>query len=273
MELDAYLHRINFVGTPKPDLETLARLQRQHGYSIPYENIDVQLDRPLSTDIESSYIKLVEQRRGGWCYEMNGLLGWALECIGFQVMRMSGGVRRAERGDSAMGNHLVLCAQLEEPWIVDVGLGDGSYEPYPLKPHTFSQRGFSYRLEQLEEYWRLYNYPGSSAPSFDFSHEPADEDLLSEKCHWLSTAAESPFMGALVCQRVTPGGYDLQVGRIATQIRPGAREEHLINSADEFVQSINDRFGLDEPALESLWEKVLEQHDSYLAAKEKESKR
>lgn len=269
MELDAYIQRINFVGTPKPDLKTLAQLQRQHCYNIPYSNLDVQLGRSLNTDIEKSYIKLVEQRQGGWCYEMNGLLGWMLECIGFNVMRMSGGVRRDERGDSAIGNHLVLCVQLDEPWIVDAGLGDGPYEPYPLRPHTFSQRGFSYQLTRSEDYWRLYNYPGGSAPSFDFVHEPADEDQLSEKCQWLSTAAESPFMSALVFQRVVPGGYDLQVGRVATKILPGGREEHLINSADEFVQSISDRFGLVEPELENLWEGVLEQHERYLASKEK----
>lgn len=269
MELDAYLQRINFVGTPKPDLETLAQLQRQHCYSIPYSNLDVQLGRRLGIDIQSSYLKLVEQRQGGWCYEMNGLLGWILERIGFDVMRISGGVRRAERGDSAFGNHLVLCVLLDEPWIVDVGLGDGPYEPYPLRPHAFTQDGFSYRLERLEDCWRLYNYPGSTAPSFDFRHEPADEDQLKEKCHWLSTAAESPFTSALVFQRAVRGGYDLQVGRIATRVRPGAREEHLIHSADEFVQSIYDRFAVAEPALETLWETVLEQHELYLASKEK----
>lgn len=270
MELDAYLHRINFVGAPKPDLDTLFQLQRQHCYSIPYSNLDVQLGRPLTTDIRSSYIKLVEQRQGGWCYEMNGLLGWVLERIGFDVTRMSGGVRRDERGDSAIGNHLVLCVELNEPWVVDVGLGDGPYEPYPLKAHTFSQRGFTFRLEHLNDYWRLHNYPGSTASSFDFVQQTADEDQLSAKCHWLSTDAESPFMNALVYQRVVPGGYDLQVGRVATTVRPGVREESLISSADEFVQSINDRFDLDEPALEKLWERVLEQHELYVASKEKQ---
>jgi hypothetical protein len=120
----------------------------------------------------------------------------------------------------------------------------------------------------MDDCWRLYNHPGSTAPSFDFSYEPADEAQLSAKCHWLSTAAESPFMNALVFQRVVPGGYDLQVGRVATLVRPGGREEHLIHSADEFVQSIYDRFGVAEPALETLWEKVLEQHELYLAAKD-----
>ncbi|WOJ94766.1 arylamine N-acetyltransferase [Congregibacter variabilis] len=270
MELDAYLHRINFVGTPKPDLDTLFQLQRQHLYSIPYSNLDVQLGRPLTTDVKSSYVKLVEQRQGGWCYEMNGLLGAMLESVGFQVMRMSGGVRRDARGDSAIGNHLVLCVQLDEPWVVDVGLGDGPYEPYPLKAHTFSQRGFTFRLEHVNGYWRLHNYAGSTAPTFDFVHQTADEGQLSAKCHWLSTEAESPFVNALVYQRVVPDGYDLQVGRVATTVRPGVREERLIDSADEFVRAIYHRFGIDEPALESLWETVLEQHEIYLASKEKQ---
>ena len=263
MELDAYFERIGFTGQPSVDLNTLINLQRQHLFSIPYENLDVQLGRLPDLDINRIYAKIVEQRRGGWCYEMNGMLQWALEQIGFDVMRISGGVLRAERGDDALGNHLVLCVQLEEPWIVDVGLGDGPIGPYPLKSHAAEQQGFCYQLEQVEDYWRFRNHPASSAGSFDFYYRQADENLFVEKCHWLSTATDSPFVQNLVCQLAVPGGYDTQVGRVAKRITSAGKQEHLINSADELVESLLQRFGLDVPAAATLWDHIAKQHEKH----------
>jgi N-hydroxyarylamine O-acetyltransferase len=265
MELDAYFERIEFTDQPSVDLNTLINLQRQHLLSIPYENLDVQLGRLSDLDINRIYAKIVEQRRGGWCYEMNGILQWALEQIGFDVMRLNGGVLRAERGDDAMGNHLVLCVQLDEPWIVDVGLGDGPIGPYPLKPHAAEQQGFSYQLEQLEDCWRFHNHPASSATSFDFYYRQANEDLFAEKCHWLSTAADSPFVKTLVCQRAVPGGYDVQTGRVVKRITSAGEQQHLINSAEELVESLMQRFGLDVPEAATLWDYLSEQHEKHFS--------
>ena len=79
MELSAYLHRIGFDGRVRPDLATLRAIHRAHQYAIPFENLDVQLHRPVVLDVEANYDKIVHQRRGGWCYEMNGVMGWALK--------------------------------------------------------------------------------------------------------------------------------------------------------------------------------------------------
>src|SRR3954471_15025485 len=103
MDLKAYFGRIGYVGEPRVDLATLRALHRAHLLAIPYENLDVQLGRPLTTDPAAAYDKIVRRRRGGWCYEMNGLFGWALETVGFSVMRMAGGAMRELRGDMAVG--------------------------------------------------------------------------------------------------------------------------------------------------------------------------
>jgi N-hydroxyarylamine O-acetyltransferase len=273
MELDAYFERIGFTDQPSVDLATLITLQRQHLLSIPYENLDVQLGRLSNLDINRIYAKIVEQRRGGWCYEMNGILQWALEQIGFDVMRLNGGVLRTELGDDAMGNHLVLCVQLDEPWIVDVGLGDGPIGPYPLKPHAAEQQGFSYQLEQLEDCWRFHNHPASTAASFDFYYRKANEDLFAEKCHWLSTAEESPFVRTLVCQRAIPEGYDVQTGRVVKRITSTGVQQHLINSAEELVESLKQRFGLDFPEAATLWDYIAKQHEKHFGDNNTDSPR
>ena len=94
MNLAAYLARIGHTGPVQPDLATLRAVHRAHHFAIPYENLDVQLKRPVVTDPAAAFDKIVTRRRGGWCYEMNGVLGWALAEIGFNVTyRMSGGRR------------------------------------------------------------------------------------------------------------------------------------------------------------------------------------
>src|SRR4029078_11594867 len=97
----------------RADLATLRAVHRQHLERIPYENLDVQFGRRLSIEIETIFEKIVSRGRGGWCYEMNGLLGWALEEIGFKVTRMAGGVMRATLGDGNLRNTLVLRVGLD----------------------------------------------------------------------------------------------------------------------------------------------------------------
>jgi N-hydroxyarylamine O-acetyltransferase len=125
MHIDAYLERIAFVGRVRPDLATLTALQRAHLRAISYENLDVQLGRPVTIERAPIFEKMVVNRRGGWCYEMNGLFGWALAELGFRVTRSAGAVMREVSGDSSIGNHLVLKVELEEGiFLGDVGFGD-----------------------------------------------------------------------------------------------------------------------------------------------------
>ena len=113
--------------------------------SIPYENIDVQLGRRCDLDVARGY-RSWSSRAVGWCYEMNGLFGWALREVGFEVSRVNGAVLRAERGDAAIGNHVVLLVQLDETWGADVGFGDGVIEPIPLRDAAIERTGvFRYR--------------------------------------------------------------------------------------------------------------------------------
>jgi N-hydroxyarylamine O-acetyltransferase len=270
MDLAAYFDRIGFTGQARPDLATLRAVHRAHLLSIPYENLDVQLGRALTPDPAAAFEKIVTRRRGGWCYEMNGVLGLALMAIGFKVTRMSGGALRELRGDFAVGNHLVLLVAPEDapdtPWIADVGFGDGSLEPFPLKPAALSFEGYDFRLESLEAgWWRFHNHEFGGAKSFDFAVGPADPALLAEKCDWLQTAPDSPFVLNVVCQRYRGPEILQLVGRTLRNVRPGQRTERLIDSADEFVEVLAKDFSLDLPEAAGLWPRVLARHDQVMA--------
>ncbi len=267
MDLQAYLDRIGFTDPVRPDAATLRALHRAHMQAIPYDSLDVQLGRPVSLDPAAAYDKIVVRGRGGWCYEMNGLFGAMLQAVGFKVTRMAGAAMREVRGDFMIGSHLVLLVELEDgPWIADVGFGDGALEPFPLAAGPLTFDGYDFKMEALDErWWRFHNHEFGGAKSFDFVVEPADPAVLQEKCDWLHDAPESPFVQNLICQRYRGEVIHQLLGRTYRLIRPGVREERLIEDADDLVAVLRNDFDLDVPEVAALWPRVVARHEQVMA--------
>ncbi|MDP1630449.1 MAG: arylamine N-acetyltransferase [Caulobacter sp.] len=264
MDLAAYFRRIGFQGEARPDLATLKAVHRAHLLAIPYENLDVQLGRPVTTEPAAAFEKIVERRRGGWCYEMNGLLGWALAEIGFSVTRMAGGVGRVLLGDAAEANHLILRVDLDDgPWLADVGFGDGPLDPFPIKAGPFRSGLFDFALEaQSDGWWRVHNHPRGGAPSFDFRDRPGDEAALSARCHWLQTAQDSVFVQNAVVQRHGPEGLSILRGRTLLTLGVEDTTKQTIPSADAYIEVLDRVFGLDLPEAADLWPAIRARHEA-----------
>ena len=268
MDIRSYLQRIGLSHPVNTDLEGLRAVHRAHLLSIPYENLDVQLGRAVTIERPPIFEKIVMRRRGGWCYEMNGLLGWALGELGFRVTRMAAGVMRDVEGDRMIGNHLVLKVELAEgSYLADVGFGDGPLDPVRLVRGEFGDGRFVFSLSQPEDgWWRFHNHPLGGAPSFDFRLDPADETLLADRCRHLQSAEASPFVQNLVCQRHTPAGLMILRGRILRTVSPNGAENHLIENADELVGVLRSDFDLDVPEVAMLWPKIAARHESLFGA-------
>jgi N-hydroxyarylamine O-acetyltransferase len=267
LSLTNYLTRIGFEGKPHAELETLRRIHRLHLEAIPYENLDVQLGRIVGFDLHEIYRKLVLSRRGGWCYEMNGLMAWALEEIGFNVTRLAGAVVRDKVGDESIGAHLALCIQLDDPYLVDVGFGDGLIEPMPIKAGSVRQDDFDFRLESIDSsWWRFHNQPHGGAPSFDFQLTEAPFERLAGRCEWLQSAAESPFVQNAVCQRYKKGELAALRGRSLKLVRGRDVEKRTIDSMDEYASVLGNVFGIELSATDllRLWQKVLARHEIWV---------
>lgn len=265
MDLSAYLHRIRFNGDLRPDLATLGAIHRAHQYAIPFENIDVLLRRPVVMDLEANYDKIVRRRRGGWCYELNGVMGWALREAGFEVMRIGAGVMRVRAGDAQLGNHLCLLVRLDHLYLVDVGFGGSLAEPLALRDSEREDRPYRLRLNELgESYWRYSEIArGDAEPfSFDFRAAPADESLLARKCLFLQTDPASPFMQNLVVQRRSADTHLSLRGRVLETIHSTRVEKKLLNSADELVATLRDGFDLDAPEASTLWTSICARHEA-----------
>jgi N-hydroxyarylamine O-acetyltransferase len=252
---------------PPANLQGLHAVHRAHLLAVPFENLNVQLGWPVTTELGPIYEKIVERRRGGWCYEMNGLFAWALQQLSFDVTRAAAGVMREAGGDAMVGNHLTLQVQLPEGrHLADVGFGDGPIEPFRIAPGAFSDGRFSFALSQPEPgWWRLHNHSHGGAESFDFRLLPAEEALLAEKCTFLQTAEASPFVQNLVCQRHTPEGFMILRGRVLRRLTPDGSEDRLINSADDLTTTLQNAFDLDVPEAARLWPKLLERHAALFA--------
>ncbi len=263
MDLQAYLDRIGFEGTPRVDVATLTQIQQRHLLTIPYENISVQLSEPVGLAPGPIFEKIVHGDRGGWCYEMNGLMQWALQEIGFDVMRMAGGVMRSAIGDIALGNHLVLAVQLDEVWIADVGFGDGCKAPFPLCDGTITEQGLRFSLRRLEDgFWRFGSHQFSSTTDFDFETVSADEELLEAQCHHLQSAEDSPFVATLVCQKHEPAAIQTLRGRVRSTISGAGVTRWVVDSPAELNDELAETFGIGMD-LTAIWPNIVARHEAF----------
>ncbi len=265
--------RIGFAAPRKPTLEVLRSIHRAHLLSIPYENLDIHLGRPLTLDPDDAFRRLVTERRGGWCYEMNGLLGRVLTTLGFNVSLVCGAVQREARGDSTIGNHAVLLVRIgEHTFIADAGLGDGFLEPLTLRSGHFGDAPWTTRIEPLHELhsgagmsWRVRPHARSSVVSFDLGTIPVGLDRFSAKCQELQTSPASPFVQTIVVQRFVPGGIVTLRGAVLSRVPSTDQSRHVVRSADAYVNVLRDTFGLAHPDFAGLWPSVSLRHAEWEA--------
>lgn len=249
MDVGAYLQRIAYTGPREPNVETLRRLHRAHLYAVPFENLDIPLGQPIELSLPSLFDKIVRRRRGGFCYELNGLFAWLLGEMGFTVDRLAGRVFSGERFGPERA-HMLLLVDVGQVLIADVGFGDSFLDPVPLdhdphdEPEPFRR---SYRLAELEGEWALHQRSPDSSwrPQYAFSLEPHRLDDFDAMCHFHQTSPESSFTTGSVCSLATPTGrITLSNGHlIVTTGR--RREERKVADPDEYIGLLRGRFGID----------------------------
>ena len=261
MNLKAYLTRIDYHGSLQPTFETLRALHRSHLYAIPYENLDIHLGRKLTLDPDHIYHKIVEERRGGWCYEMNGLFSQALRQMGFDVTLLGSSVGSpAQGGVDGDLDHLILLVQVDkQPWLADVGFGKGLLDPIPLQVGEIQQNYLHYRLEQEGENWYFHNQP-EGGPGFGFTLLPRTYAGFASCCHELQTSPDSGFVRTTVCHRFTADGLVSLRGAILKRVAARGVEEEEIQTLERYRSVINTVFGLDATLADQLWDGVEERH-------------
>ncbi len=270
MRLQDYFDRIEYVGDVEPSFTTLAALQEAHVCSVPFENLDVQRGRSLSIRIEDAYKKIVVNARGGWCYEQNGLFGWALSEIGFDVSRIAASVMRDQRGTASEASHLCLLVKPPESkmkYLADVGFGGSMIRPIALVEDQYDQPPFKLGLERLDDqYWRFWESLGDGKFTFDFTEEPACESSLAKKSAFLQSDSSSGFVLNLVARLRSRDQHCMLRGRVFSVAKPGAIKSKTVDSQEALASILASEFHLDLYDVAGLWPKIAARHEELFGA-------
>jgi N-hydroxyarylamine O-acetyltransferase len=254
--LDKYLTRIGFGGTIAPDFATLAAIHAAHVDAIPFEGLDPLLGRPVNLDLASLQEKLVDLRRGGYCFEQNALFKAALEAIGFEVTGLGGRVRWMSPPDSPLGpkTHMMLRVELPEgPYLADVGFGVCVLDsPLQLKTDLEQRTAMgTYRLSEADGLLSLSaKQPAGWRTMYVFDLEPQIQSDYELGNYYTSTSPRAPFTGTLIMERVSADKrYKLVNRRLTIEARDGqVIFERSIGSADELRRVLDETFNVAPPA-------------------------
>jgi len=246
MDVDAYLRRIAYDGTREPSATTLRALHRCHLFTVPFENLDIPLGTPIMLQLDSIYDKLVQRRRGGFCYELNGLFCELLRALGYPVQILSARVRREDGGFGPEFDHMLLKVQLEEPWLVDVGFGDSFVDPIIFHAGGADQvNGHRYVVLPMDDEWQLLREDDKGrVPLYVFRDLPHELHEYGDMCIFHQSSPESHFTHSWICSRATPDGR-ITVANMRLIITRGmAREERELRSEEELRRCLIDLLGM-----------------------------
>ncbi|PBC76416.1 arylamine N-acetyltransferase [Streptomyces sp. TLI_235] len=274
--VDRYLHRLGLPRPAAPTSAALAALHRAHVERVPYEDLEIQLGRPTTVDPVESAERIV-RGRGGYCLHLNGAFSALLGALAFDVTRHVGGVQRTvdPAPVGATGSHMALTVRTEDgPWLVDVGLGDGLYEPLPLRAGEYRQGALRFGLAPSAAVpggWRLEHDPAGSFTGMDFAPEPARPADFAAEHTRLSTSPDSAFVQFLCVFRRDAEGFEALRGCVLVRAGAEGREVREVTGEQEWFGLLTGRFGLDladvPPAgRTALWQRVHAVHLAWKAA-------
>jgi arylamine N-acetyltransferase len=279
LDLNGYFDRINYRGVAEPNLDVLQDLVTAHTQTIPFENLDPMMGVPVDDlSPEALTDKLVHRRRGGYCYEVNGLMGYVLGQIGFRVRRLASRViwMLPPHAPLPAQTHTVLAVRFpgsQGAYLVDVGFG-GQTPTSPLRLETGSVQQTThepYRLEDRGDGLVLQALiRGEWVPLYEFSTW-TQPDIDRKVGSWfVSTHPSSHFVTSLTAARVTEGGRLNLAGRNLAIHRADASEKVWLDDAAAVVDILGDLFGInvadvgERGALEARIDKILDAQPSQM---------
>lgn len=247
MDVQAYLDRINYHGPLEPTAETLRQLQVAHLLTVPFENLSIHAREPIVLEDEALFQKIVNRRRGGFCYELNGLFAALLRALGFEVKMLSAQVANEEGEFSRDFDHMALMIGLEERWLVDVGFGDSFVEPLRLDERDAQVQGDrAYRIVADGERLVVQRADQSNEwkAQYRFKLEPFQYSDYAEMCEYHQISPLSHFTQARICSLLTPRGrISLSEMRLITT-EGGERREHTVATQEEYAEMLREHFGV-----------------------------
>ena len=252
MNVEKYLARIGLDRTGVvPDVAGLKLLQRQHLLNVPFENLDIHWRRPILLDTTAFYRKIVEENRGGFCYELNGLFNELLREIGFETRLLSARVP-GEGGDlSPDYDHAAILVMIGEmQYVADVGFGAFSSEPILLLSDREQENSagiFIVRSYEGESFEIAKKDDAGWRGEYIFTALGHDLSEFEERCLWHQTSPESHFTKNKICSVMTVNGRKTLTDTKFIMTTEAGRSETDVGSEAEFDSLLSLEFGISRP--------------------------
>lgn len=248
MNVKKYLSRLNFDSAPSPDLSNLKKLHRNHLYNIPFENLDIHYNRKIILNVDLLEKKIIDENRGGFCYELNGLFYTLLSNLGYSVKMISAGVYNSEGIPGPAYDHMALIVNIDnQEYLVDVGFGENFIEPLKFALDTVQkdESGYFKIISQDEKYILCSSPDGENfKKGYLFTTEEEELSNFEDRCLYMQTSSESHFTQKKICSKATGKGRisisDLKV--IVTE--KGIKTETSLKDENDFLDSLNKYFGI-----------------------------
>lgn len=248
LNVEKYLERICFQDEIQTNLSTLVALLRQHIFSIPFENLEIHYCRKIILDLNRIEQKVITNRRGGFCYELNSLFGALLSRLGFHVRLISARVFSKEKIGQEF-DHLILWVRLDQDWLVDVGFGENFLEPIQINIglNQCDPTGFFRIVRHNTQYLRLESDMDGSgyAPKYLFTLEERQLEDFAEMCEYHQTSPQTSFTQEKVCTLATIDGRVTLRGNALIETVNGRKMVTPVEGDKEFERILKDRFGIE----------------------------
>jgi N-hydroxyarylamine O-acetyltransferase len=245
--VDLYLKRLAVALTAQPDLAYLTALQEAHLLAVPFENLSVIRGEPIILDEARLVAKIIERRRGGFCYELNSAFGWLLCQLGFAVTRISARVCNASRQEFGPEfDHMALLVQLDQTYLVDVGFGDSARRPIPLPDGIVEDVSGRYRVMPVGEdaYWLQREAANGWQNQYAFTTQPRQLADYAEMCHYHAHSPDSHFTQRTLCTIATADGRITLSADTLTWTNGDEKRKSPVTSPAEFDRLLAAHFGI-----------------------------
>lgn len=247
LNVEAYLQRMKHKGSLSPSAETLKQLQLAHLQTVPFENLSIHRGEPIVLNDAALFDKIVQRRRGGFCYELNGLFAALLRELGFKVDMLSAQVVDGAGVVGPPFDHMTLHVHLEQPWLADVGFGDSFLEPLVLEEGSEQRQGNrAYQIlreaAMLKVLQRIDD--GEWKEQYRFTLKPYEYSDYTQMCQYHQTSPNSHFTRARICSRATPDGRITLSGMRFIKTTHGDRYEKEIENEEEYESLLTENFGI-----------------------------
>ncbi len=252
MNINEYLTRIAYTQPVGINYQTLSGLQLAHMRTVPFENLDIGLRRKIELSEQALWQKIILQKRGGFCYELNGLFAWLLKEIGFEVRYLNARDYHEENDTFRIDfDHLVLMVLAPNEstrWLVDVGWGDTFTQPLDIDQEGWQEQGpRAYRLEPFKGGYQLWQRGFDGKLERQYYFDLTAHSFPSEyeaTCHYHQTSPESIFTQKRIISRLIPDGrISLDNGNV-TVTNNGERAKRPLANEGEFNALLKEQFGV-----------------------------